>query len=94
MRNFLRAKKPQGLLRLGFGLRFRWMLGLRQGENIGVIKPDLCRDASFPPVLDTLHAVAQAHRQFRDAVVIDESFVSGHFSYQRNGLDGHIKHHV
>lgn len=28
MRNFLGAKKPQGLLRLGFGLRFRLDLGL------------------------------------------------------------------
>jgi hypothetical protein len=80
--NFLAMKKPQTLLRLGFGLS-GFVRTRRQGEDIWIVESNLCRDAALLPVLDALHAVAQAAGQLCGAAQgIDEVFVGRHLGHR------------
>lgn len=73
-------KKP--LLRLGIGLA-GILRALRQRKHVRMIQPDLRRNTSIPPVLDALDAVTQTSSKLRNAVAVDELFVSGHFLLER-----------
>lgn len=71
------------------------MRSLRQGEYIGMVKPDLRRDASILPVLNTLDAEAgaKAGGQLRGTAQALYQVFIGH-GHTGVGLYGHIKHYV